>query len=135
MAKHKYPSELRQRALSLHREGQGYLTIAQTLGVPTATVRYWIVVRNEDIVGSPDEPVYEAACREYENSAESLLELSRRLGLKYLSLRNYIIRNSPESELRHTCYKGKQEILTACDEALRRLDKELQDQLARLKQL
>ena len=126
----RYPDALRQQAIALYRQGKGYKTIGHMLGITRDTVRNWIASyrltgRTESVQTTGQlrngpsyqrrEERFAAAREEYENSSASLLAIAQKHGLNYNNLRNYLLRNHPESALLHTYAKQSAKMQASMD--------------------
>ena len=155
----RYPDSLRQQAIALYQQGKGYKTIGRMLGLSRDTVRNWIASYREtgrtesvqttgQLRNGPSyqrrEERFAAAREEYENSSASLLAIAQKHGLNYNNLRNYLLRNHPESALMHTYAKQSAKMQASMDaqmaaiqqqgdEFLAQMREELASQLQRLR--
>ena len=126
----KYPDTLRQQAIALYQQGKGYRSIGHELGLTRDTVRNWIATyrltgRTESVQTTGQlrngpsyqrrEERFAAAREEYENSSASLLAIAQKHGLNYNNLRNYLLRNHPESALLHTYAKQSAKMQASMD--------------------
>ena len=155
----RYPDSLRQQAIALYLQGKGYKAIGHQLGLTRDTVRNWIASyrltgRTESVQTTGQlrngpsyqrrEERFAAAREEYDNSSASLLAIAQKHGLNYNNLRNYLLRNHPESTLLHTYAKQSAKMQASIDvqmaaiqqqgdEFLAQMREELASQLQRLR--
>ena len=155
----RYPDTVRQQAIALSNQGKGYKAIATELELRRDTVRNWITTyrrtgRTESVQVTgqmrvaqlaQQEALYAGAREEYENSSESLLAISRKHGVNYNNLRNFLQQHHPESALLHSYAKRTAELRRALaaqmadlertgEELLQQLRADLDAQLSRLRQ-
>ncbi len=145
----KYPDTLRQQAIALYQQGKGYRAIGHQLGLTRDTVRNWIATykltgRTESVQTTGQlrngpsyqrrEERFAAAREEYENSSASLLAIAQKHGLNYNNLRNYLLRNHPESALLHTYAKQSAKMQASMDAQMAAIQQQGDEYLAQMRE-
>ena len=145
----RYPDSLRQQAIALHLQGKGYKAIGHQLGLTRDTVRNWIATykltgRTESVQTTGQlrngpsyqrrEERFAAAREEYENSSASLLAIAQKHGLNYNNLRNYLLRNHPESTLLHTYAKQSAKMQASIDVQMAAIQQQGDEYLAQMRE-
>ena len=145
----RYPDALRQQAIALYRQGKGYKTIGHMLGLTRDTVRNWIssyrltgrtesVQTTGQLRNGPSyqkrEERFAAAREEYETTSASLLSIAQKHGLNYNNLRNYLLRNHPESALLHTYAKQSAKMQASMDAQMAAIQQQGDEYLAQMRE-
>lgn len=139
---------LREHAIRLHLEGNGYKTIATHLGISRDTARNWIVsykqtgrIQSVHTTGRfpgahflQKETKFADARKEYETSCASLRSIAEKHGHIYNNFRYFLMQYHPESALLHAYVKQKMAVKEEIARQREALQKMEEDVLTRLQE-
>ena len=80
------------------------------------------------------EERFAAAREEYETSSASLLAIAQKHGLNYNNLRNYLLRNHPESALLHAYAKKSAKMQAVMDAQMAAIRQQGEEFLAQMRE-